>query len=153
MTAGATDTSDLTATSGELFGPFTRATGRGYYYVPCSACARMSRTSSATRRRSIPTGGSNGVQVPDHRGVRRFHRLDVADVPDRPVASPSSSSTRQAPPTRHTTPRKVWVDKIHAMHLFDDGYEKLRERIFANQTKLGLVPQISERTPWRGAPC
>jgi len=29
------------------------------------------------------------------------------------------------------------VDKIHAMHLFDEGYEKLRERIFENQQKLG----------------
>ena len=29
------------------------------------------------------------------------------------------------------------MDKIHAMHLFDEGYEKLRERIFENQQKLG----------------
>ncbi len=41
-------------------------------------------------------------------------------------------------------PTKEWVDKIHAMHLFDDGYEKLRERIFANQQKLGVIPTGSE---------
>ncbi|MDS4032352.1 MAG: sulfatase-like hydrolase/transferase [Candidatus Contendobacter sp.] len=45
-------------------------------------------------------------------------------------------------------PTKEWVDKIHAMHLFDDGYEKLRERIFANQKKLGVIPQDEQLTPW-----
>ena len=45
-------------------------------------------------------------------------------------------------------PMKEWVDKIHAMHLFDDGYEKLRERIFANQQKLGVIPKDMKLTPW-----
>lgn len=45
-------------------------------------------------------------------------------------------------------PTKAWVDKIHAMHLFDDGYEKLRERIFANQKKLGVIPQDARLSPW-----
>jgi arylsulfatase len=34
------------------------------------------------------------------------------------------------------------------MHLFDDGYEKLRERIFENQKRLGVVPQDAKLTPW-----
>lgn len=45
-------------------------------------------------------------------------------------------------------PTQEWVDKIHAMHLFDDGYEKLRERIFANQKKLGVIPQDAKLSPW-----
>ena len=45
-------------------------------------------------------------------------------------------------------PKQEWVDKIHAMHLFDDGYEKLRETIFKNQQKLGVIPQGLELTPW-----
>jgi arylsulfatase len=45
-------------------------------------------------------------------------------------------------------PTKEWVDKIHAMHLFDDGWEKLRETILANQKKLGVVPQNTELGPW-----
>ena len=45
-------------------------------------------------------------------------------------------------------PTKEWVDKIHAMHLFDDGYEKLRERIFENQQKLGVIPKGLKLTPW-----
>jgi arylsulfatase len=40
------------------------------------------------------------------------------------------------------------VEKIHALHLFDDGYEMLRERIFANQKKLGVIPQDLQLTPW-----
>ena len=45
-------------------------------------------------------------------------------------------------------PTKEWVDKIQAMHLFDDGWEKLRERIFANQKKLGVIPQDAQLSPW-----
>ena len=45
-------------------------------------------------------------------------------------------------------PTQEWVDRIHAMHLFDDGYEKLRERIFANQKKLGVIPQDARLSPW-----
>lgn len=40
------------------------------------------------------------------------------------------------------------MDKIHAMHLFDDGYEKLRERIFANQQRLGVIPKDAKLEPW-----
>ena len=45
-------------------------------------------------------------------------------------------------------PTKEWVDKIHAMHLFDDGWEKLRERILANQKRLGVIPQDAQMGPW-----
>ena len=34
------------------------------------------------------------------------------------------------------------------MHLFDDGYEKLRERIFENQKQLGIVPRDAKLAPW-----
>jgi arylsulfatase len=45
-------------------------------------------------------------------------------------------------------PTKEWVDKIHSMHLFDEGWNKLRETIFANQKKLGVIPQDAKLTPW-----
>ncbi|PZQ95610.1 MAG: arylsulfatase [Cereibacter sphaeroides] len=45
-------------------------------------------------------------------------------------------------------PTKEWVDKISAMHLFDGGWNQLRETIFANQKKLGVIPQNAELTPW-----
>jgi arylsulfatase len=34
------------------------------------------------------------------------------------------------------------------MHLFDDGWEKLREKIFANQKRLGVIPPNAQLTPW-----
>jgi arylsulfatase A-like enzyme len=45
-------------------------------------------------------------------------------------------------------PTKEWVDKIHNLHLFDDGYEKLRERIFENQKRLGVIPANTRLEPW-----
>ena len=40
------------------------------------------------------------------------------------------------------------MDKIHDMHLFDKGWNELRETIFANQKKLGVIPQDAKLTPW-----
>jgi arylsulfatase len=34
------------------------------------------------------------------------------------------------------------------MKLFDDGWEKLRETIFANQKKLGVIPADAKLEPW-----
>ena len=34
------------------------------------------------------------------------------------------------------------------MKLFDDGWNKLRDTIFANQKRLGVIPGIAELTPW-----
>ncbi len=45
-------------------------------------------------------------------------------------------------------PTKQWVDKIHDMHLFDDGWNKLRERIFENQKRLGVIPPDTQLAPW-----
>jgi arylsulfatase A-like enzyme len=45
-------------------------------------------------------------------------------------------------------PTREWVDKIHNMHLFDDGWNKLRDTIFANEKRLGVIPQDAKMTPW-----
>ncbi len=34
------------------------------------------------------------------------------------------------------------------MHLFDQGWNKLREQIFENQKKLGVIPQDTQLEPW-----
>ena len=34
------------------------------------------------------------------------------------------------------------------MHLFDQGWNKLREQIFENQKKLGVIPANAKLTPW-----
>src|SRR5277367_2152231 len=43
-------------------------------------------------------------------------------------------------------PKKEWIEKFKGK--FDMGYEKLREEIFANQKRLGVVPADAELTPW-----
>ena len=57
---------------------------------------------------------------------------------------------KYAPGATHAPhhPTKEWVEKISAMHLFDDGYEELRERIFENQKKLGVIPKDTQLEPW-----
>jgi len=74
----------------------------------------------------------------DH--ISQIHQTD----PSKPIFVKYAPGATHAP--HH--PTKEWVDKISAMHLFDDGYEKLRDRIFANQKKLGIVPQDATLTPW-----
>ena len=34
------------------------------------------------------------------------------------------------------------------MHLFDKGWNALREQIFANQKRLGVIPQDAQLTAW-----
>jgi arylsulfatase A-like enzyme len=43
-------------------------------------------------------------------------------------------------------PKKEWIDKFKGK--FDTGWEKLREQIFANQKRLGVIPANTELTPW-----
>ena len=43
-------------------------------------------------------------------------------------------------------PTKEWIDKFKGK--FDMGYEKLREQIFANQKRLGVIPANTQLTPW-----
>ena len=43
-------------------------------------------------------------------------------------------------------PKQEWVDKFKGK--FDMGYEKMREEIFANQKRLGVIPAGAQLTPW-----
>ena len=45
-------------------------------------------------------------------------------------------------------PTQEWIDKIHNMHLFDGGWNKLREQIFENQKRLGVIPADTKLEPW-----
>jgi len=72
--------------------------------------------------------------------MTRIHQID----PSKPLFIKYAPGATHAP--HH--PTKEWVDKISAMHLFDDGYEKLRERIFENQKRLGVVPKDAKLAPW-----
>jgi arylsulfatase len=72
--------------------------------------------------------------------MTRMHQTD----PSKPLFIKYAPGATHAP--HH--PTQEWVDKIHAMHLFDDGYEKLRERIFENQKRLGVIPKDTQIEPW-----
>jgi arylsulfatase len=43
-------------------------------------------------------------------------------------------------------PTKEWIEKFKGK--FDMGWEKLREQIFANQKRLGVIPASTKLTPW-----
>jgi arylsulfatase len=43
-------------------------------------------------------------------------------------------------------PKKEWIEKFKGK--FDMGWEKLREQIFANQKRLGVIPANTQLTPW-----
>ena len=65
-------------------------------------------------------------------------------TPDQPFFVYYVPGGTHAP--HHPTPE--WIKKISNMHLFDKGWNELREQIFANQKKLGVIPQDAKLTPW-----
>ena len=65
-------------------------------------------------------------------------------APDKPFFVYYVPGATHAP--HHPTPE--WIKKISDMHLFDDGWNKVRETIFANQKRLGIMPEDAKLTPW-----
>jgi len=65
-------------------------------------------------------------------------------APDKPWFVYYVPGATHAP--HHPTPE--WIDKISAMHLFDEGWNKLRDTIFANQKRLGIMPENAQLTAW-----
>ena len=65
-------------------------------------------------------------------------------APDKPFFCYYVPGGTHAP--HHATPE--WIKKISDLHLFDKGWNALREQIFANQKKLGVIPDNAKLTPW-----
>ena len=112
-------------------------------------------------------GGESDQWTPylfrDHTPIYPWHDkpdynliTDMADEAIRHIKSLDAAAPEQpffvyyVPGATHDPhhPTKEWIDKISAMHLFDDGWEALREKIFANQKRLGVVPANTQLTPW-----
>ena len=72
--------------------------------------------------------------------ISRMHQIQ----PSKPIFIKYAPGATHAP--HH--PTKEWVEKISAMRLFDEGYEKVRDRIFANQKRLGVIPEGTRLAPW-----
>jgi arylsulfatase len=72
--------------------------------------------------------------------MKRINALD----PEQPFFLYYVPGATHAP--HHATPE--WIKKISDMHLFDKGWNALRDQIFENQKKLGVIPQDAKMTPW-----
>ena len=75
--------------------------------------------------------------------IRYLKELNAA-APEKPFFLYYVPGGTHAP--HHPTPE--WIKKISDMHLFDKGWNEMREQIFANQKKLGVIPQGTQLTPW-----
>jgi arylsulfatase len=75
--------------------------------------------------------------------IKYLTELNAA-APDKPFFLYYVPGGTHAP--HHPTPE--WIKTISDMHLFDDGWNKLRETIFANQKKLGVIPPNTQLTAW-----
>src|SRR5712675_558591 len=65
-------------------------------------------------------------------------------APDKPFFVYYVPGGTHAP--HHPTPE--WTQKISDMHLFDGGWNKMRDTIFDNQRRLGIVPADAKLTAW-----
>src|SRR4030095_827220 len=73
--------------------------------------------------------------------IKYMHSLNAA-APDKPFF------VYYVPGGTHSPhqPKAEWVAKFKGK--FDMGYEKLREQIFANQKRLGVIPADTQLSPW-----
>jgi arylsulfatase A-like enzyme len=73
--------------------------------------------------------------------IRHIRNLNAA-APDKPFF------VYYVPGGTHSPhqPTKEWIDKFKGK--FDMGYEKLREQIFNNQKRLGVIPPGTQLTDW-----
>jgi arylsulfatase A-like enzyme len=65
-------------------------------------------------------------------------------TPDQPFFVYYVPGGTHAP--HHPTPE--WIKKATELNLFDKGWNELRDQIYANQKKLGVIPPDAKLTPW-----
>jgi arylsulfatase A-like enzyme len=70
-----------------------------------------------------------------------LRKLDAA-APDKPFFLYYVPSGSHSP----HQPKKEWVEKFKGK--FDMGWNVLRDQIFANQKRLGVIPESAQLTPW-----
>jgi arylsulfatase len=87
--------------------------------------------------------GWNLITAMADEAIARINMLNEVQ-PDRPFMIYYAPGGTHAP--HH--PTQEWVDRISAMHLFDNGWNALRDTIFANQKRLGVIPESAELTAW-----
>jgi arylsulfatase A-like enzyme len=136
---------------GSAAGPFTNwptgpVKGFDYYYGFIGDDASQWQPGNLFRNTTpiepyLGKPGWNLITAMADEAIQRIRMMSELQ-PDRPFMIYYAPGGTHAP--HH--PTKEWVDKITAMHLFDEGWNKQRDRIFANQKKLGIVPQNAKLT-------
>jgi arylsulfatase A-like enzyme len=134
-------------------GPFTNwptgpVKGFDYYYGFLGDDASQWQPASLYRNTTpiepyLGHPGWNLVTAMADEAIARIRMLNDVQ-PNRPFMIYYAPGATHSP--HH--PTKEWVKKISAMHLFDQGWNKLRETIYANQKKLGVIPKDAKLTAW-----
>ena len=92
----------------------------------------------------LPLPGQSRLEFGDGDEAIQYIKQNKEIAPGKPWFVYYVPGATHAP--HHPTPE--WTKKISDMHLFDDGWNKLRETIFANQKRLGIMPENAQLTPW-----
>ena len=87
--------------------------------------------------------GYNLITAMADEAINHIKGLNAAS-PDQPFFVYYAPGGSHAP----HQPTPEWIKKISDMHLFDKGWNDLREQIFANQKRLGVIPPNTQLTPW-----
>jgi arylsulfatase A-like enzyme len=87
--------------------------------------------------------GWNLITAMADEAIQRIRMLNEVQ-PERPFMIYYAPGGTHAP--HH--PTQEWVKKISDMHLFDKGWDALREQILANQKKRGVIPPDAKLTSW-----
>jgi arylsulfatase len=132
-------------------GPFDQwPTGMGFEYFYGFMSGDTSQRQSANLARNTtyiyPFQGNpnfNLTTATADEAIAYMNQINTL-TPDQPFFVYYVPGGTHAP--HHPTPE--WIKKISDMHLFDQGWNKLREQIFANQKKLGAIPQNAKLAPW-----
>ncbi|MDX2086258.1 MAG: arylsulfatase [Kofleriaceae bacterium] len=85
--------------------------------------------------------GFNLVTAMADDAIRHIGQLNAA-APDQPFFVYYVPGATHAP----HQPTKEWIDKFKGK--FDMGWNAMREQIFANQKRLGVIPPNTKLTPW-----
>jgi len=132
-------------------GPFNQwPTGMGFDYFYGFNAGDVSQWEPMLTRNTTPiepyigNPGWNLVTAMADDAIGWMHQLNDLD-PSLPFMIYYAPGATHSP--HHPTPE--WIKKISDMHLFDKGFEAVREQIFANQKKLGVIPPVT-RSSRRG---
>lgn len=128
-------------------GPFDRwPTGLGFEYFYGFLNADANQFAPALVRNTTPVDPANGH--PDYildqdLANDAIHWIDEhsALAPDKPFFMYYAPGTAHAP---HQAP-KEWVDKFRGR--YDQGWDKMREAIYARQKRMGIIPANAQLTP------